>query len=390
MRYGRLVALVLVLSLPAMACRKAPGKGPAAAGGRSGAPVKIGVAIDSGTPEDEARKALVLAGLREVASTFSGRIADDPDRTDHGDRVELRLVESRIRGEDREQLLRVLAEEGCALVCGVGEGYGAAIGKVARDHPSLHFAAVDPGPADLTGMPSNVRLVSFAEAEGSFLAGSLAGLAVLDKPGAKVGFIGGIDDAATHGNEAGFLAGAASANASLRKPGMVLVQYCGRDARALEAPGTAAAIAETMYGSGAEIIYHDAGASSAGLFATAGALGKLAIGADVDQGYLLSRRGADEASREAAFAIVTSMQKRVDRAIFLISKEFLETGTAKGGSLVLALADGGVDLAVNDANEAKMAPYAASLEAIRERIASGEIKAPQDATQAAQFLKDLR
>ena len=192
MGYGRLFALVLALSLPAMACQRAPAKGgagEAAAGGLQAAPVKIGVAIDSGTPEDEARKALVLAGLREAARALQGRVADDPDRTDFGDRAEFRLVESRVRGADREQLLRVLAEEGCALVCGIGPGYREAAAKVAKDHPAQSFAVIDAAGGPDHGGPEapaapNVCLVSFAEAEGSFLAGALAGLVVADRPGA--------------------------------------------------------------------------------------------------------------------------------------------------------------------------------------------------------------
>ena len=410
MRYGRLFALVLVLSLPAMACRRSPGNGEpgaAMAGGPHGAPVKIGVAIDSGTPEDEARKLLVLAGLREAARALQGRVADDPDRTDFGDKVEFRLVESRVRGEDREQLLRVLAEEGCALVCGVGPGYGNAAAKAAQEHPAQRFAVIDaasgaangarlaespaPGSPTRTSLPpSSVCLVSFDEAEGSFLAGALAGLMVMDKPGAKVGFMGGIDDAATHRYEAGFVAGAASANASLRRPGMILVQYCGRDARALDDPAMASAIAQDMYRSGAEIIYHDAGASGEGLFAVAGAQGKLAIGADLDQGYAEARRAPGAATREAAFAVVTSMEKRLDRALVLLARELIETGTVQGGARILGLAEGGVGLATNEANRTRLSPHAEKIDALVARIVSGAIRVPADDAQAAQFLKDLR
>ena len=401
MRYGRLFAFVLVLSLPAMACQRAPGNctagltGAAAAGGTPGAPVKIGVAMDSGTPEDEARKALVLAGLREAAHAFQGRVVDDPDRTNFGNKVEFRLVESRVRGEDREQLLRVLAEEGCALVCGIGPGYGETVTKIARDHPALRFVVIDAvteGGSSRLPPPvaSNLCLLSFAEAEGSFLAGAFAGLLVMDRPGAKLGFMGGIDDAATHSYEAGFVAGAASANPSLRKPGMILVQYCGRDARALEDPSMASAIAQDMYRSGAEIIYHDAGASSAGLFAVAGAQGKLAIGADLDQGYAEARRVPGGSTREAAFAVVTSMEKRLDRALFLLAKELIETGTVRGGGRVLGLAEDGLGLAVNEANKARLAPYQERLSTFSASISSGRIRVPADDAQASQFLKELR
>jgi ketopantoate hydroxymethyltransferase len=85
---------------------------------------------------------------------------------------------------------------------------------------------------------------------------------------------------------------------------MILVQYCGRDARARDDAAMASAIARNMYGSGAEIIYHDAGASSGGLFAAAASQGKLAIGADLDQGRAESRRDALALQEAGATMIV--------------------------------------------------------------------------------------
>ena len=202
--------------------------------------------------------------------------------------------------------------------------------------------------------------------------------------------MGGMDDTATRGNEAGFVAGAASANAALRRPGALLVQYCGRDAKALEDPAMASAIAQDMYGSGAEIVYHDAGASSAGLFAVAGAQGKLAIGADLDQGYAEARRVPGDATSESAFAIVTSMEKRLDRALVLLAGELVATGRVRGGARTLGLAEGCLGLAVNEANRGRLAPYSDMLATLAARVASGGIRVPADGIQAAQFLKELR
>ena len=145
-----------------------------------------------------------------------------------------------------------------------------------------------------------------------------------------------------------------------------------------------------MYRSGAEIIYHDAGASSQGLFDVAGAQGKLAIGADLDQGYAEARLARGSSMSEAAFAIITSMEKRLDRALFLLSRELVETGTVRGGARVLSLAEGGVGLAVNEANRARLAPYSDRIDALAERIVSGEIRVPADDAQASRFLKELR
>ena len=63
-----------------------------------------------------------------------------------------------------------------------------------------------------------------------------------------------------------------------------------------------------MYKDGAEMIYHAAGASGAGLFNAAVKEDKLAIGVDSDQ-YLT-------ASAEQQPLILTSMLKRVDIAVY--------------------------------------------------------------------------
>lgn len=396
LRRCRLAALALVfaLLLPASACRRADDPKARAAGP---ATARIGIALDKGSPEAAAYKALGLAGLREVAAACSGRIMDDPDRTDYGDRVELSWLESRIQGQDREQLLRVLADSGCTLVFGIGAGFAEPVSRLAPAYPAVHFVIVDNLPTREETAPNVVSLV-FAEADGAFLAGSLAGLAVLDKPGAKVGFIGGVDNAATHAQEAGFIAGAATSNPALRRPGSILVQYCGRDTRALADPGTAAAIAQTMYKAGAEIIYHDAGLSGAGLFEAARVHGKLALGSGYDEALFqgaaeasaTGASGASTPSGEMSFAILSSMQKRVDQAIFLLSREFLDTGTLKPGHRTLSVAEGGVDLVVNNLNRARFASFRERLDTIEAGIATGSIRVPTDGVQAAQYLKDLR
>ena len=68
------------------------------------------------------------------------------------------------------------------------------------------------------------------------------------------------------------------------------------------------ALSTKMYDDGAELIYHAAGASGAGLFNAAVKADKLAIGVDSDQ-YLT-------ASPEQQPLILTSMLKRVDVAVY--------------------------------------------------------------------------
>ena len=88
----------------------------------------------------------------------------------------------------------------------------------------------------------------------------------------------------------------------------MLVEYIGDDTTAFNDPVKGEELSTAMYDDGAEIIYHAAGASGAGLFNAAVEAGKLAIGVDSDQ-YLT-------ASPEQQPLILTSMLKRVDVAVY--------------------------------------------------------------------------
>jgi basic membrane protein A and related proteins len=130
-----------------------------------------------------------------------------------------------------------------------------------------------------------------------------------------------------------------------------------------------------MYKQGAEIIYHAAGGTGNGLFKAARDAGKMAIGVDSDQGNIYST-SAQQEQKDIGKFILTSMLKRVDNAVLLTSKEYIEKGKVAGGYRTFGLADGGVGYALNDFNKDKLAPYTTQLEDIKKKIVSGEIKVP--------------
>ncbi len=379
-------SLALVLLLPVVlfcACTEKPvAPKPREAGHR------IGIVFDVGGRGDKSFNDSAYAGLRLVASTYKGFIKDDPDKVDFGKDVELKYLEPKKSGPDREQLLRLLSEEGYDLIFGVGFMFTDSITRVAKDFPEIHYAIIDVNLLDLTEA-SNLTCLGFAEEEGSFLAGALAGLATLDKPKAKVGFIGGMDAPLIHRFQAGFAAGAAYANPGLRKPGMILSQYIGKDSSAFNDPGTASAIATTMYKAGAGIIFAAAGGSGKGLLEAARALGKDCIGVDTDQGYGYSS-SEDPKAKETGKHILSSMLKRVDQAVFLTSEELIKTGKVKGGYRTYDLKASGVGLALNSYNKDRLEPYMDRLDELKARIMAGEIRVPSDDASAAAFIQDLR
>ncbi len=334
---------------------------------------KVGIVFDIGGKGDKSFNDSAYAGLVTTAREYKGYIKDDPDKVDFGKNIELKYLEPKPGGQDREILLRVLAEDGYNLVIGVGFMFTDSLGKVAKEFPNVHFGLIDGWIPDLNES-SNITCLGFAEHEGSFLTGAVAGL--MNK-GGKVGFIGGMDIPLIHKFHGGFYAGAMYVNPELRKEGMLLGQYCGKDPSAFNDPKTAESIAVNMYKQGATIVYHAAGGSGTGLFKAAKDMNKISIGVDSDQGFTYATAESAE-EREIAEHILTSMLKRVDNAVFLTAKELIDTGKNTGGYRAFGLADGGVGYAVNEFNKKKLADITDQLEKIKQKIISGEIVVPDD------------
>ncbi len=108
----------------------------------------------------------------------------------------------------------------------------------------------------------------------------------------------------------------------------VLVEYIGDDTTAFVNDVKGEALSAKMYDDGAEIVYHAAGLSGAGLFRAAVDANKLAIGVDSDQ-YLT-------AAPEEQPLILTSMLKRVDTAVY-DAIEQTSDDAFKGGFQVFGL-----------------------------------------------------
>ncbi|RKX83161.1 MAG: BMP family ABC transporter substrate-binding protein, partial [Spirochaetes bacterium] len=314
------LSLVLVLSLLLVlgGCTKKKSKAKTAAAGPK---YKIGLVFDIGGRGDKSFNDSALAGLVHVAKQYKGYIKDDPDNVNFGSEIEMKYLEPKAGGQDREQLLRVLAEQGYNLIYGIGFMFSDPLAKVAKDFPNVHFAIVDGFIPDLNEN-SNITCLLFKEHEGSFLVGAVAGLM---NNGGKIGFIGGMDIPLIHKFEGGYIAGALYVNPKLRDESMILAQYIGKDPSAFKDAPAAYNIASNMYKQGAAVIYHAAGASGDGLFQAAEKYKKLAIGVDSDQGLIYST-AKDAATRARGKYILTSMLKRVDNAVYTTATELINNG----------------------------------------------------------------
>lgn len=333
---------------------------------------RIGLVFDASGRGDRCLNDLAFEGLVEVAKNFNGYFTTPADPR-HGNELEIKyLVAADDSRSARLHALDQLGREGYSLVFALGFLFSEVVPQAARAHPGTHYVLIDGHVPDL-GPRDNLTVVEFREHEGSFLVGVLAGHKAGD---GKIGFLGGMDIALVQRFEAGFRAGAAWANPRFRDASRVLVRYLGNDPSAFDAPDRAYRLALQMYREGATVIYHAAGRSGLGLFRAAQEARRWAIGVNADQGSLLNF-DRDPNLQEQARWILTSMLKRVNRPIFLLTRDFLRKGRIEPRHQTLGLNFDAVGVAVNPLNRDVLgAALIQQVSDTRVRIANGHIVVP--------------
>lgn len=366
MKLKKLIALIVAVSMLLFVfagCAKKempPSEGTTQQQAEKPKKVKVGLVFDVGGRGDLSFNDSAYAGLERAEKEF-------------GDRIEVKYLEPSAGGENREQLLRLLAEDGYDLIFGVGFMFTDHIRKVAQEFPDTKFGLIDGYIEDLNEN-SNVVCLQFKEEEGSFLVGSAA--ALKSKTG-KIGFVGGMKIPLIEKFEAGYMAGAKYINPDIE----IISDYIGTTGDAFKDPVKGKELALKQFKSGADIVYHASGASGIGVIEAAAAQKKFAIGVDSDQSLT--------AKEDQRPYILTSMLKRVDVAVYSTIKDFIE-GNYKGGYKVFGLAEDGVGYAVNQYNKDLISDIIPKLDEIKEKIVKGEIKVPADKSEYEEFLKGLK
>jgi basic membrane protein A len=308
-------------------------------------PISIGLVFDIGGRGDQSFNDSAAAGLDLAESDLGIAPSEASANAD---------------GSDREELLNRLATSGSALVIGVGFLFAEPMAAAAAANPDVNFAIVD----SVVDAPNVAGLV-FAEEQGSFLVGAAA---ALKSATGTVGFIGGVNIDLIKKFEAGFIAGARAVNPDIE----ILSQYVTEppDFAGFNDPASGRVIAQSMYEQGADIVYHAAGGTGAGLFAAAKEYSEAsgskvwAIGVDSDQ---YNTAGADVQE-----FILTSMLKRVDVSVYNTIKAQVE-GTFASGVNVFDLSVDGVGYSTTGGF---VDDIAAQLEEFKAMIISGEIVVP--------------
>src|SRR5438128_11868981 len=120
---------------------------------------RVGIVYDVGGRGELSFNDMAYAGLARAQKEF-------------GASIETRDLEPTAGGENREELLRLLAGEKYDLIFGIGFPFTDSITRVAKGFPNVKFAIVD----GFIGDQPNVVSLLFKEQEGASLVGAAAAL----------------------------------------------------------------------------------------------------------------------------------------------------------------------------------------------------------------------
>ena len=247
----------------------------------------------------------------------------------------------------------ISAAENNDVVVAVGWEFWDALEEYAPQLPDTKFIFVDNG---LDGVGDNLLSVTYAQNEGSFLVGYIAGK--LTTTG-KIGAVGGEDSETINDFIVGYEAGAKYANPDIQ----VQTKY----ADTYDDPARGKELALALYDGGCDIIFQVASRTGEGVFEAAAERKLYAIGVDSDQKYI----NPD--------VIICSMVKQVGLSIEQTVTALLDDGTWNGGEIWVAdMSTGLIGVSYGDDSMTQQVSdeLKAEVEGIKEDIISGKIKVP--------------
>ena len=247
----------------------------------------------------------------------------------------------------------ISAAEKNDVVVAVGWEFWDALTEYAPQMPDTKFIFVD---NDLDGVGDNLLSITYAQNQGSFLVGYIAGKLTATN---TIGVVGGEDSETINDFIVGYEAGAQYANPDVQ----VQTKYAGT----YEDPARGKELALALYDAGCDIIFQVASRTGEGVFEAAAERGLLAIGVDSDQKYI----NPD--------VIICSMVKEVGLSIQQTVSALLNDGSWNGGQIWVA--DMSTDLIDVGYGEDTMTQQVsdelkAEVEQIKADIIAGEIEVP--------------
>ncbi|WP_041611395.1 BMP family lipoprotein [Treponema primitia] len=334
-----MAAVFLAFALIFTGCQKKTTQAPQAAQS-SEKITKIGLVTDVGGVNDQSFNQSAWEGLQRL-------------RTETGANV------SYIESKDESNYtpnIDTFVDQKSDLIWGVGFMLGDAFAQAGKDYPNQQFAIVDYAYAASDVPNKNVTGIVFSAEECSFLVGYIAGK--VTKTG-KVGHVNGISSPTMETFAVGYYAGVLTANPNAQ----IMGQYSG----SFGDPAAGKNIANQYFAAGADIVYHAAGGTGAGVIEAAREQNKWAIGVDMDQNYIAPNN------------VLTSALKRVDNALYDVSDSLRKGTYVPGSTLLYNLKNNGVGYATTGNHIP--ADVIRDVEAIKAKIISGEQKVPATAAE---------
>ena len=301
--------------------------------------------------EEGLKMAVVLAGATGDRSFYDSANEGLQNLVNAGD-VKGRLIECQ---NDASMFTTNLisAAESNDVVVAVGWEFWDVLTECAPQLPDTRFIFVDNG---LDGVGDNLLSITYAQNEGSFLVGYIAGK--LTTTG-KIGAVGGEDSETINDFIVGYEAGAKYANPNVQ----VQTQYAGT----YEDPARGKELALALYDGGCDIVFQVASRTGEGVFEAAAERGLYAIGVDSDQKYI----NPD--------VIICSMVKEVGLSIEQTVSKMLSDGTWNGGEIWVAdMSTGLIDVGYGDSTMTQQVSdeLKKEVEQIKADIISGKIEVP--------------
>jgi len=266
--------------------------------------------------------------------------------------IEGTLLECRYQEESYADNLRYIAENN-DMVIAVGWEFWDPLTELVPEMPDTKFIFIDNG---LDGLGDNLMSITYAQNEGSYLAGYIA--ASLSETG-MIGVVGGEQSDTINDFIVGYKAGARLVNEDIK----VATLY----ANTYNSQAAGKELALKLYNGGCDVVFQVAGDTGLGVFDAAAQVGAYAIGVDSDQKYI----DPDH--------IICSMEKRINQSIETVVTQYLTEGTWLGGQIWEAdMSEGLVDISYGYGSMPQQVDdeLKAEVEELKQKIIDGEIRVP--------------
>lgn len=306
----------------------------------------------SGAPSAKENSSDLTVAL-VVAGTFGDRSFYDSSKAGcdklAAEGVQVKTIEC--KNENHTQQIYNAADTADVIVLVGWEFYD--VETVAPEYPNKRFIWID----NATSAPvSNVLNITYAQNEGSFLAGYIA--AKVSSTGV-VGAMGGEDASTINDFIVGYKQGALYANPDVK----VEVIY----SNTYDDPAVGKECALTLNEKGADVVFQIASKCGDGVFEAAKEKGFYAIGVDSDQKYIDPE------------VIICSMCKEVGNSIYDAVEQYIKKGDdcgLWGTTWVADMATGYVGVGYGEEGSVQQVSdeLKAEVEELAKKIVSGEIK----------------